>query len=188
MIDEEKIKQAIQLLLEGIGEDCSREGLRDTPQRIARMCKELYGGMQDDAAIHLSKTFSAMDNQMVLEKDISFYSMCEHHLLPFFGSVHIAYLPDEKVVGLSKLARTVEVFARRAQIQEQMTAQIAEAIMTHLQPKGVMVLVEAEHLCMSMRGVKKPGSRTVTYKCCGAFLQQPELVQQVFLCTRGHQA
>ena len=117
---------------------------------------------------------------MVLEKDITFYSTCEHHLLPFYGKAHIAYIPDDKVVGLSKLARTVDVYARRPQIQEQMTAQIGDAIMEYLKPKGVMVILEAEHMCMTMRGIKKPGSRTMTYICRGAFENHPALQQTVF--------
>ena len=162
MIDHAKIEQAVKLFLEGIGEDVTREGLQDTPDRIARMCEELYGGMEDDASVHLSKTFSVDSSEMVIEKDITFYSTCEHHILPFYGKAHIAYIPDGKVVGLSKLARTVEVFARRLQLQEQLTGQIADALMEYMQPKGALVMVEAEHMCMTMRGIKKPGSRTVT--------------------------
>ncbi|MFQ9985894.1 MAG: GTP cyclohydrolase I FolE [Lachnospiraceae bacterium] len=162
MIDQEKVRQAVRLFLEGIGEDVSREGLKDTPDRIARMCEELFAGMQENAAAHLSKRFDAQHGQMVLETDIPFYSMCEHHLLPFFGKAHIAYIPDGEVVGLSKLARTVEVFARRAQLQERLTGQIADALYSELHPKGVAVMLEAEHMCMSMRGVQKAGSRTVT--------------------------
>ncbi len=162
MMDKEKIKQAVSLFLEGIGEDTTREGLQDTPERIAQMCEELFGGYCDDAKTHLSRTFSSDQNELVVEKDITFYSVCEHHLLPFYGKVHIGYIPDGKVVGLSKLARTVEVFARRAQIQEQLTGQIADAMMEILQPKGVIVMVEAEHMCMTMRGIKKPGSQTVS--------------------------
>ena len=178
MIDHEKVEQAVRLLLEGIGEDVNREGLIDTPDRIARMYEEIYGGMDEDAGKHLSKTFTVDSHEMVIEKDITFYSTCEHHLLPFYGVVHIAYIPDGKVVGLSKLARTVEVFARRPQIQEQMTAQIAEAIMNYLSPKGVMVKVEAEHMCMSMRGVKKPGSKTVTLYALGEFKDNKEARQE----------
>mgnify|MGYP002448045184 CR=1 FL=1 len=128
MIDHEKVEQAVRLLLEGIGEDVNREGLIDTPDRIARMYEEIYGGMEEDAATHLSKTFTVDSSEMVVEKDITFYSTCEHHLLPFYGKVHIGYIPDGKVVGLSKLARTVEVFARRLQLQEQLTGQIADAL------------------------------------------------------------
>ena len=178
MVDLKKIEQAVTLLLEGIGEDVNREGLKDTPNRIARMYEEIYKGMDEDAAEHLSKTFSVTSNEIVVVKDITFYSTCEHHLMPFYGKVHIAYLPDGKVVGLSKLARTVEVYARRPQIQEQMTAQIADAIMEHLKPKGVMVVLSAEHMCMTMRGVKKPGSSTVTMASRGVFLQEERLQNQ----------
>ncbi len=166
-MDKKKIEEAVKLFLEGIGEDVNREGLVDTPARISAMCEELFGGLEQDAGLHLSKTFTAQNNEIVLEKDITFYSMCEHHFLPFYGKVHIGYIPDGTVVGLSKLARTVEVYARRPQIQEQMTAQIADAIMEHMAPKGVMVLIEAEHMCMTMRGIKKPGTKTVTYAVRG---------------------
>lgn len=169
MADKDKIKEGIRLILEGIGEDVTREGLLDTPDRIARMYEEICSGMNEDAATHLSRTFSVDNNEMVFEKDIVFYSMCEHHMMPFFGKAHIAYIPDGKVVGISKLARTVEVFAKRLQIQEKLTAQIADAIMDNLNPKGVMVMLEAEHLCMTMRGVKKPGSKTVTVVKRGLF-------------------
>ena len=180
MIDHKKIEQAVMLFLEGIGEDVCREGLKETPERIARMCGELYGGMEEDAAVHLSKTFSVDSSEMVIEKDITFYSTCEHHLLPFYGKAHIAYIPDGKVVGLSKLARTVEVFARRLQIQEQLTGQIADALMEHMQPKGAIVMIEAEHMCMTMRGIKKPGSQTVTLARRGVFETDPALEERFF--------
>lgn len=180
MVDQKKVREAIKLLLEGIGEDVNREGLQETPDRIARMYTELCAGMEDCAAVHLSKTFHTDNAEMVLEKDITFYSLCEHHMLPFYGQVHIAYIPNEKVVGISKLARCVEVFARRLQIQERMTEQIADAIMTELSPKGVMVMVEAEHMCMTMRGIKKPGSKTVTYAIKGAFAEDTHL-QDTFM-------
>lgn len=180
MIDQEKVKQAVRLLLEGIGEDPDREGLRETPDRISRMYEEIYGGLEENPKAYLQKTFHAENNEMVMEKDIHFYSTCEHHLLPFFGKAHVAYVPDGKVVGLSKLARTVDVYARRPQIQEQLTGQIADALMEYLRPKGVMVLIEAEHLCMSMRGIKKPGSKTVTVVKRGAFLGNQELVQTFY--------
>ena len=172
MVDQKKIKEGVRLILEGIGEDPGREGLKETPDRIARMYEEIFDGIGRDASDHLSKRFTAPDNGIVLEKDIVFYSMCEHHLLPFYGKAHVAYIPDGSVVGLSKLARTVEVFAKRPQLQERMTSEIAEAIMTELSPKGVMVLVEAEHMCMTMRGVRKPGSKTVTVKCLGQFREE----------------
>ena len=149
-----------------------REGLLETPGRIARMCEEIYGGLSESPREHLTKTFSSDGSEMVLEKDITFYSTCEHHLMPFYGKVHVAYIPAGRVVGLSKLARTVEVFARRPQIQERLTAQIADALMEYLKPKGAMVLVEAEHMCMTMRGIKKPGSRTVTCAARGAFTEE----------------
>lgn len=180
MIDKEKIETAVRMLLEGIGEDINREGLRETPQRVARMYEEIYGGLESDAGEHLQKTFESTTSDMVVEKDITFYSMCEHHLLPFYGVVHIAYIPNGRVAGLSKLARTVEVYARRPQIQERMTGQIAQAIMEHLQAKGAMVVIEAEHMCMSMRGIKKPGSKTVTFSALGEFQEKEEL-RRMFL-------
>lgn len=180
MIDHEKVKEAVKLLLEGIGEDVNREGLLETPDRIARMYEEIYGGLEEDAAEHLKKRFHVDNNEMVVEKDITFYSTCEHHLLPFYGKAHIAYIPDGEVVGLSKLARTVEVFARRPQIQEQLTGQIADALMTELHPKGVLVMVEAEHMCMTMRGIKKPGSQTVTVVKRGVFTEEKELTDTFF--------
>lgn len=173
-MDKEKIEQAVKLLLEGIGEDPEREGLKETPERISRMCEEIYGGLDKDAREILSKRFKADNDEIVLEKDITFYSMCEHHLLPFFGKAHIAYIPNGEVVGISKLARTVEVYARRPQIQERLTSQIADAIMENLNPKGVMVEIEAEHMCMSMRGIKKPGSKTVTIAARGEFKDNKE--------------
>jgi len=180
MVDHKKVEQAIRLLLEGIGEDPDREGLAETPDRIARMYEEICGGMNEDAAEHLKKTFTAENNEMVVEKDITFYSMCEHHMLPFYGKVHIAYIPDGKVVGLSKLARTVEVFARRLQLQEQLTGQIADALMEYMQPKGALVMIEAEHMCMTMRGIKKPGSQTVTLARRGVFETDPSLEERFF--------
>lgn len=180
MIDEKKIEEAVKLLLEGIGEDIERPGLLETPQRIARMYTELFAGMQEDAAVHLHKRFPVSHNDMVLEKDIVFYSTCEHHLMPFYGKAHVAYIPDGEVVGLSKLARTVEVYARRPQIQEQMNVQIAEALMEHLQPQGVMVMIEAEHMCMTMRGIKKTGSKTVTTVTRGKFTDNISLQDRFF--------
>lgn len=184
MIDQEKVKRAISLLLEGIGEDVTREGLIETPDRIARMYEEIYGGMEEDAATHLHKTFHVKSHEMVIEKDITFYSTCEHHLLPFYGKAHIAYLPDGEVAGLSKLARMVDVFARRLQLQEQLTGQIADALMEHLHPKGVLVMLEAEHMCMTMRGIKKPGSQTVTIGKRGDFVTNQELTNQFFQMLR----
>ena len=184
MVDKQKVETAIRLLLEGIGEDINREGLVDTPERVARMYEEICGGLEETAEEHLSKTFTSGNSEMVIEKDITFYSLCEHHLMPFFGKAHIAYIPNGKVVGISKLARTVEVFAKRPQIQEQLTGQIADAIMETLQPKGVMVYMEAEHMCMTMRGVKKPGAKTVTTAYRGAFAEDNDLKQQVFFAIK----
>ena len=177
-MDKEKIKEGVKL--EGIGEDINREGLLETPDRIARMCEEIFGGLQEEAAVHLQKQFSATNNNIVLERDITFYSVCEHHLLPFYGKAHVAYIPDKRVAGLSKLARTVEVFARRPQIQENMTAEIADAVWENLKPKGVMVMLEAEHMCMTMRGVQKPGTITSTIVTRGVFEEDFGL-QQTFL-------
>ncbi len=143
-MDKKKIEAGVRMILEGLGEDADREGLRETPERIARMYEEIFAGTHADAALHLQKTFSASGSDMVLEKDIVFYSTCEHHMMPFYGKAHIAYIPDGRVVGLSKLARTVEIYARRPQIQEQLTAQIADALMMYLKPKGAVVMLEAE--------------------------------------------
>ena len=180
MVDQDKVRRAVSLLLEGIGEDPSREGLLETPDRVARMYAELTAGMETDASEHLSKTFDVAGDGMVIERDIVFHSLCEHHLLPFYGTVAIGYLPDGHVAGLSKLARTVEVFARRLQLQERLTAQIADAIMDNLGCKGAIVLVEAEHMCMTMRGVQKPGTKTVTLERRGAFAEDPALEERFF--------
>jgi len=180
MIDQQKIRQAVTLLLEGIGEDPNREGLQETPDRIARMCREVFGGLEETPESHLSKTFTVDRNEIVVERDITFHSICEHHLLPFFGKAHIAYIPDGRVVGISKLARTVEVFARRPQIQEQLTSQICDAVMDILHPQGVMVMMEAEHMCMTMRGVRKPGTQTVTTAARGCFEENEALQNRFF--------
>ena len=180
MVDQEKVRQAISLLLEGIGEDPTREGLIETPDRVARMYAELAGGMDQDPATHLAKTFAVEADDMVIERDITFYSLCEHHLLPFYGKVAIGYIPDGRVAGLSKLARTVEVFARRLQLQERLCAQIADALMEDLGCRGTIVLIEAEHMCMTMRGVQKPGTSTVTCARRGAFAEDPSLEERFF--------
>lgn len=179
-MDREKIEAGVRLILEGIGEDLNREGLKETPERIARMYEEIFAGTDENVKEHLEKTFTVSNSEMVLEKDIVFYSTCEHHMMPFYGVAHIAYIPNGKVVGLSKLARTVEAYARRLQIQEQMTGQIADAIMQYLNPKGVMVAVEAEHMCMTMRGIKKPGSKTVTVASRGVFHEDDGLKEEFF--------
>ena len=179
-MDKEKIIAGAKLILEGIGEDLEREGLIETPERIARMYEEIFSGLGKDAEEILSKTFEVENNDLVIEKDITYFSMCEHHIIPFYGKAHIAYIPDGKVVGLSKLARTVEVFARRLQLQEQLTGQIADALMEYMQPKGALVMVEAEHMCMTMRGIKKPGSQTVTLARRGVFETDPTLEERFF--------
>ena len=183
-MDKEKIEQAVRLFLEGIGEDVNREGLVDTPKRISNMCEEIFAGLHDDVAKYLSKTFNASNNEMVIEKDITFYSVCEHHIVPFYGKAHIGYIPNGKVVGLSKLARTVEVYARRPQIQEQMTADIADAIMRELDAEGVIVMIEAEHMCMTMRGIKKPGTKTVSYATRGTLSQNKDLQNKFFMLVK----
>jgi len=174
-IDKEKIKEGVRLILEGLGEDLGREGLIDTPDRVARMYEETMSGMRESAAVHLARTFNVESGEMVAEKDITFYSTCEHHLMPFMGKADIVYIPQDKVVGISKLARTVEVYAKRLQLQEQLTAQVADAIFENLNAKGVLVVMEAEHLCMTMRGVKKPGTKTVTIAARGLLKDDAQL-------------
>ncbi len=184
MTDRNKIKEGVKLLLEGIGEDINREGLAETPDRIAGMYEEIFAGLKEDAGQHFIKTFTVSNNDMILEKDICFYSMCEHHLLPFYGKAHVAYIPDGKVAGLSKLARCVDAYAKRPQIQEKMTMQIADTLMERLNCRGVMVMLEAEHMCMSMRGIKKPGSKTVTITARGIFKEE-RLQNTFFQMLRG---
>lgn len=162
-MDHEKIKTAVRMILEAIGEDPEREGLKDTPARYAKMCEEIFAGIHQDPDTHLEVHFTEEHEEMVLVKDIPFYSFCEHHLLPFFGKAHVAYIPrNNRLTGLSKLARVVEVCARRPQLQERLTGQIADSIMKVLKPWGVIVVIEAEHMCMTIRGVNKPGSKTIT--------------------------
>lgn len=176
-MDREKAIKAVADFLTAVGEDVTREGLKDTPARVADMYAELLAGNGDDAAKHLSKTFAVQSGNIVIEKDITFSSMCEHHLMPFFGKMAIAYIPQGKVAGLSKLARTVEVYARRLQLQEQLTSQVAQAVYKNLSAHGVLVICEAEHTCMTCRGVKKFGSKTVTYSIAGDF--PPEKIAEV---------
>ncbi len=160
--DREKIREGVKMILEGVGEDPGREGLINTPDRVARMYEELFSGMSEVSSEVLDTVFHEDYDEVVLLKDIEFSSMCEHHLMPFTGKAHVAYLPDGKIVGLSKLARAVEHFAKRPQVQERLTAQIADLISKTLEPKGVAVVLEATHTCMTMRGVKKPGSVMTT--------------------------
>lgn len=168
-IDTDAIEQALRRILEAIGEDPDREGLRKTPERVARMYGELFGGLTDDPARHLDVAFSEQYDEMVVLRGIPFHSMCEHHLLPFMGLAHVAYLPDGKVAGVSKLARVVESFALRPQVQERLTTQIADLMMERLDARGVGVILEAHHTCMTIRGVRKPGSVMVTSAMRGLF-------------------
>ncbi len=170
-VDKQKIEEGVRLILEGIGEDPAREGLVETPARVARMYEEVFAGLTEDPARHFETTFDEHHEEMVLVRDIPFYSMCEHHLVPFFGKAHVAYIPaaDGRICGLSKLARLVEAFAKRPQVQERLTSQVADTLIEQLHPQGVIVVIEAEHLCMSMRGVKKPGAKTITSAVRGAF-------------------
>ena len=162
-VNKEQIEHAIRLILEAVGEDPNREGLLDTPKRVAKMYEEMFSGLHQDPKEHFKTVFGEPHEELVLVKDITFHSMCEHHLVPFYGKAHVAYIPkDGKVTGLSKLARAVEVVARRPQLQERITSTIADSIVESLNPHGVMVVVEAEHMCMTMRGVRKPGAMTVT--------------------------
>lgn len=169
--DAERIERAVRELLEAVGEDVDREGLRETPARVARMYAEVFAGLYSDPSVHLKTQFDEGHDEMVILRDIPFYSMCEHHLVPFHGVAHVGYVPDGKVVGLSKLARLVDGYAKRPQLQERLTCQIADALMSTLSPDGVAVVVECEHLCMTMRGVRKPGSRMVTSAVRGLFKQ-----------------
>lgn len=171
-MDTEKIKKGVRLILEGIGEDPDREGLKETPERVARMYEELFAGVGKQPHLEIKPaTFEENHDEMIIIKDIPFYSVCEHHLIPFFGRAHLAYIPGEngRVVGLSKLARMVDLAAKKPSLQERLTTEIAESLVKLLGPKGVMVIIEAEHLCMSMRGVKKPGHLTVTSAVRGVF-------------------
>jgi GTP cyclohydrolase I len=168
-VDQGRIEQAVREILLAVGEDPDREGLRDTPARVARMYAELFAGLRSDPREHLQTTFTQNYDEMVLVKDIGFASVCEHHILPFFGKAHIAYLPRGKIVGLSKLARVVEALARRPQVQERMTEDIADLLTSELDPRGVAVIIEATHTCMTIRGVRNPGSVCTTSAMRGIF-------------------
>jgi len=187
VIDEAEIKTAVTSIIKAIGEDPKREGLESTPARVAEMYAELFAGLDKDPKEELTVGYELGHREMVIVRDIPFYSMCEHHLLPFYGVVHIGYMPDAegRVVGLSKLARVVEIIAKRPQIQERMTSQIADAIMEGLKPSGVAVIIQAEHLCMIMRGVKKPGSNIITSAIRGAFRTKPETRTEFFSLLQG---
>ena len=170
-MDSEKIQQGVRLILQGIGEDPDREGLLDTPARVARMYEEICSGIDKNPSSLFKKAFNEGHSELVLVKDIPFYSICEHHLVPFFGLAHVGYIPGPGglICGISKLARLVDLFAQRLQVQERLTTQIADTLVSELKPQGVIVVIEAEHLCMSMRGVKKPGSKTTTSAVRGLF-------------------
>lgn len=179
--DAEKVQRAVRMLLEGIGEDPDREGLRETPARVARAYAEICWGVGRSPSEEIDKFFAAGTDEMVIVRDIPFYSLCEHHLLPFIGKAHVAYVPTGgRITGLSKLARAVVVAARRPQMQERLTSEVADALMEALQPQGVLVCVEAEHLCMTMRGVRKPGTTAVTSAVRGVFLDDPRTRAEAF--------
>jgi GTP cyclohydrolase I len=180
VVDQERIAAAVREILEAIGEDPEREGLQRTPQRVAKMYAELFAGLAVDPFAIMRVGFEERHHEMVILKDIPFYSLCEHHLLPFLGSVHVGYIPNGRVVGLSKLARVVDAFAWRPQLQERLTSQVADCIVETLKPDGVAVVVEAEHLCLTFRGVKKPGSRVVTSAMRGQF-RRSALTRSEFL-------
>jgi GTP cyclohydrolase I len=187
-VDVERVKKAVMELLAAIGEDPDRDGLLATPERVASMYEELFAGLHDDPARHLEVTFAAEHDEMVMVRDIPFASLCEHHLVPFLGRAHVAYIPaeDGRITGLSKLARLVDGYARRLQVQERMTTDIADAIASVLSPRGVLVVIEAEHLCMSMRGVKKPGTLTVTSSVRGLFRTDAATRAEAMQFIRGH--
>jgi GTP cyclohydrolase I len=178
-IDAERIIKAVKEILIAVGEDTEREGLKNTPERVARMYTELLGGMQEDPKKHLKSTFTENYDEIVLLRDIPFYSICEHHLMPFIGSAHVAYLPTGAVLGVSKLARIVDCFARRLQTQERLTFQIADFLMESLNSQGVAVILEASHSCMTIRGIKKPGSVMVTSALRGLFRRDPKSRNEV---------
>jgi GTP cyclohydrolase IA len=188
MVNQKAIKKAVASIITAIGEDPEREGLKETPRRVAEMYTELFAGMTMDPREELQVGYELGHREMVIIKDIPFYSMCEHHFLPFFGVVHIGYIPDAsgRVVGISKLARVVEIFARRPQIQERMTTQIAEAIMEGMQPEGVAVVIQAQHLCMIMRGVNKPGTNITTSALRGLFRRKAASRAEFFSLIQQH--
>ncbi|HIL04785.1 MAG TPA: GTP cyclohydrolase I FolE [Acidimicrobiia bacterium] len=186
-VDLERISAAVVEILEAIGEDPQRDGLLRTPERVAKMYAEVFAGLQEDPERHLEVQFEEEHDEMVMVRDIAFYSMCEHHLLPFVGKAHVAYVPGEtgKITGLSKLARLVEAYARRPQVQERLTSQVADKLMDALDPRGALVVIEAEHHCMSMRGVQKPGSLTITSAVRGIFLSDATRAEALQLIGMG---
>jgi GTP cyclohydrolase IA len=187
MIDQEKIRAAVVSILQAIGEDPNREGLKETPRRVAEMYAEVFSGIGQDPKEELKVGFEESHHEMVIVRDIPFHSMCEHHLLPFYGAAHVGYIPNEngRVVGASKLARVVEIVSKRPQLQERMTSAIADAIMDAINPDGVAVVIQAEHLCMIMRGIKKPGSALVTSALRGAFRSRTDTRNEFFCLLQG---
>ncbi|MDO8130754.1 MAG: GTP cyclohydrolase I FolE [Candidatus Brocadiales bacterium] len=187
LIDKKKIIESIRLFLEGIGDNPDREGLLETPERVADMCEEIFAGIGQDSSLEIKVLKSEKYDEIVLLKDIPFYSMCEHHLLPFSGVAHVAYVPQgNRVTGISKLARVVEIEAKRLQVQERLTTDIADAIMKALRPKGVLAIIEAEHLCMTMRGIKKPGTKVQTSVVRGIFRDNPATRAEAMALIKGH--
>lgn len=179
-VNRAQIEEAVRLILDAIGEDPDREGLLDTPKRVAKMYEEVFSGINQDPGEYFETIFQENHEELVLVKDIPFYSMCEHHLVPFYGKAHVAYIPrNGRVTGLSKLARAVETVSKRPQLQERITSTIADTIMRKLEPYGVMIVIEAEHMCMTMRGVKKPGSKTVTSAVRGIFTKDARARSEV---------
>lgn len=185
MVNKKKIEQAVLDMIEAIGEDPKREGLKGTPRRIAEMYAELFAGLDVDPKEQLSVGFDEGHHEMVILKDIPFYSMCEHHFLPFFGLAHVGYIPKGRVVGASKLARAVEILAKRPQLQERLTSQVADAVVDALAPNGVGVVIQAEHMCMTLRGVKKPGSKIVTSAMRGLFRTNPATRAEFMALVQG---
>ncbi len=171
-VDQERIAAAVREIIAAVGEDGTREGLAETPERIGRLYAELFSGLREDPLDVLRKGFDEKHKEMVILKSIPFYSLCEHHFLPFHGEAHVGYVPEGRIVGVSKLARVVDILARRPQMQERLTSQVADAIMEGLRPDGVAVVIEAEHLCLTMRGAQKPGSRMITSAIRGSFLRR----------------
>lgn len=186
MIDQKKIEKAVKNILEAIGEDTSREGIKDTPKRVSRMYAEIFSGMEKNPEKEITVFHNEDHEEMIMVRDISFYSICEHHLVPFIGHAHVAYIPKKGfITGLSKIVRVIEVFAKRPQVQERLTSQIADLLMKKLNPRGVLVIIEAEHLCMSMRGVKKPGAITTTSAVRGIFQKNSITRSEALALLRG---
>ncbi|HMK61597.1 MAG TPA: GTP cyclohydrolase I FolE [Dissulfurispiraceae bacterium] len=185
-MDRKKIRDGVRLILEGIGEDVDRPGLKDTPSRVAQMYEQIFAGLKDPVDDLLRPIEGESHDEMVLLKEIPFYSVCEHHLLPFIGKANIAYIPDGKIAGLSELAKALEHLANRPQVQERLTTQLADIIMEKLRPRGCMVVIDAEHLCLSMRGIKKPGSKTVTSAVRGIFRSKQSTREEMLELLKPH--